>query len=136
VQVVVLTTFADDASIVNALQAGALGYLTKDAGREHIRRALEAAKAGQAVLDASVQAQLVGAARLSSAATELPDGLTEREAEVLRLMAAGRSNSEIAKALFVSVATVKTHVNHIFTKTGSRHRGEAIAYAHHHLSES
>ena len=131
VQVVVLTTYADDQSIVHALQAGALGYLTKDAGRDHIRRALEAAAAGQAVLDPTVQARLVDAARLnSSTPAELPDQLTERELEVLRLIAAGRSNAEIAKTLFVSEATVKTHINHIFAKTGSRDRAQAIAYAH------
>jgi DNA-binding NarL/FixJ family response regulator len=134
VQVVVLTTYADDESIVHALQAGALGYLTKDAGREHIRRALEAAAAGQAVLDPAVQSRLVDAARLPSPApAELPDRLTEREGEVLRLIAAGRSNDEIAKTLFVSEATVKTHINHIFAKTGSRDRAQAIAYAHTHL---
>ena len=131
VQVVVLTTYADDQSIVHALQAGALGYLTKDAGRDHIRRALEAAAAGQAVLDPTVQARLVDAARLnSSTPAELPDQLTERELEVLRLIAAGRSNAEIAKTLFVSEATVKTHITHIFAKTGSRDRAQAIAYAH------
>jgi DNA-binding NarL/FixJ family response regulator len=134
VQVVVLTTYADDESIVHALQAGALGYLTKDAGREHIRRALEAATAGQAVLDPTVQAALVATARLPSPALdELPDGLTDREAEVLRLIATGQSNSEIAKALYVSEATVKTHINHIFAKTGSRDRAQAITYAHKHL---
>ena len=137
VQVVVLTTYADDESIVHALQAGALGYLTKDAGRDHIRRALEAAAAGQAVLDPAVQARLVAVARPNSTGTaELPAGLTEREAEVLRLIATGKSNSEIAAALFVSEATVKTHINHIFAKTGSRDRGQAIAYAHQRLPDS
>ena len=135
VQVVVLTTYADDESIVHALRAGALGYLTKDAGREHIRRALEAAAAGQAVLDPAAHARLVNAARLPPPA-QLPDGLTEREGEVLRLIAAGKSNSEIAKSLFVSDATVKTHVNHIFAKTGSRDRAQAIAYAHAHLHDN
>lgn len=132
-QVVVLTTFADDESIVGALRAGAIGYLTKDAGREHIARALEAAASGQAVLDAEVQARLVEVVSLPSSAadgTPLPDGLTVREAEVLRLIAAGLSNSEIAEQLFVSEATIKTHVNHIFTKTGSRDRSQAVAYAH------
>ena len=130
-RVVVLTTYADDESIVHALRAGALGYLTKDAGREHIRRAVEAAAAGQAVLDPQVQARLVDAAQLRPPpSAALPDGLTEREGEVLRLIAAGRSNGEIAATLFVSEATVKTHVNHIFAKTGSRDRAQAVAYAH------
>ena len=132
--VVVLTTFADDASIVGALQAGALGYLTKDAGRDHIRRALEAAAAGQAILDPDVQARLVQATTLvppsGGEQQSLPDGLTSREAEVLGLIAAGRSNPEIAAQLFVSEATVKTHVNHIFAKTGSRDRSQVVAYAH------
>jgi len=132
-QVVVLTTYADDESIVGALRAGAIGYLTKDAGRDHIGRALEAAASGQAVLDPAVQARLVEVATLPGTASvggPLPDGLTEREAEVLRLIAVGRSNPEICKELFVSEATVKTHVNRIFTKTGSRDRSQAVAYAH------
>ena len=132
-QVVVLTTYADDESIVEALRAGAIGYLTKDAGRDHIRRALDAAASGQAVLDSAVQTRLVEVATLPGTGARsglLPDGLTEREAEVLRLIAAGRSNAEIGRELFVSEATVKTHVNRIFAKTGSRDRPQAIAYAH------
>jgi len=132
-QVVVLTTYADDQSIVSALRAGAIGYLTKDAGRDHIRRALDAAAAGQAVLDPTVQARLVEVATLPATVAEnglLPDGLTGREAEVLGLIASGLSNGEIAGQLFVSEATVKTHVNRIFAKTGSRDRSQAIAYAH------
>jgi DNA-binding NarL/FixJ family response regulator len=133
VNVVVLTTYADDESIITALRAGALGYLTKDAGRDHIRRALEAAAAGQAVLDPAVQARLLAAVNLPQlAAAAPPDGLTDREAEVLRLIAAGLSNTEIAGRLFVSEATVKTHINRIFAKTGSRDRPQAIAYAHRH----
>jgi DNA-binding NarL/FixJ family response regulator len=131
-QVVVLTTFADDESIIGALRAGAIGYLTKDAGREQILRALEAAISGQAVLDPTVQARLVEVATLPSAAGSRPppDGLTERETEVLRLIAAGLSNSEIGEKLFVSQATVKSHVNRIFAKTGCRNRSQAVAYAH------
>ena len=134
VQVVVLTTYADDESIITALRAGAIGYLTKDAGRDHIRRALDAAAAGQAVLDPAVQARLAEVANLPKPAPSaaLPDGLTEREAEVLQLIATGLSNTEIATQLFVSEATVKTHVNRIFAKTASRDRAQAIAYAHHH----
>jgi DNA-binding NarL/FixJ family response regulator len=132
-QVVVLTTYADDESIVGALRAGAIGYLTKDAGRDHIRRALEAAASGQGVLDPAVQARLVDVASTTTPAGEggpLPDGLTGREGEVLRLIASGLSNSEIAAQLYVSEVTIKTHVNHIFTKTGSRDRSQAVAYAH------
>ena len=134
-KVVVLTTYADDESIVGALRAGAAGYLTKDAGRDHIRRAIEGAVAGQSILDPGVQARLVDAASLpppAGAPAAIPDGLTEREAEVLRLMASGFSNSEIAAQLYLGEGTVKTHINHIFSKTHSRDRGQAIAYAHRH----
>ena len=130
-RVVVLTTYADDASIGGALRAGAIGYLTKDAGRDDIRRALEAAAAGQAVMDPEVQARLLQTSTLAATGTGAPpDGLTEREVEVLRLMAAGLSNTEICRQLYVSEATVKTHINHIFTKTNSRDRSQAVAYAH------
>jgi DNA-binding NarL/FixJ family response regulator len=149
-RVVVLTTYADDESIIGALQAGALGYLTKDATRAEIGRAIQAAAAGQAVLDPGVQRRLLSAA---ARAPEMPatpqpnhgqpsampagdrdesDDLTPREAEVLRLIAAGQSNREIARALFVSEATVKTHVNRIFAKTGSRDRVQAMRYAYTH----
>jgi DNA-binding NarL/FixJ family response regulator len=139
-RVVVLTTYADDESIIGALQAGALGYLTKDATRAEIGRALQAAAAGQAVLDPAVQQRLLSAA---TRAPEAPgpldtpyrageDELTPREAEVLRLIAGGQSNREIARALFVSEATVKTHVNRIFAKTGSRDRVQAMRYAYAH----
>jgi DNA-binding NarL/FixJ family response regulator len=134
-QVVVLTTYSDDESIINALQAGALGYLTKDATRAEIGRAVLAAAAGQAVLDPEVQQRLLSAAVRAPALTsgDQEDGdLTPRESEVLRLIAAGRSNREIARALFVSEATVKTHVNRIFAKTGSRDRTQAMRYAYTH----
>jgi DNA-binding NarL/FixJ family response regulator len=137
-RVVVLTTYADDESIISALQAGALGYLTKDATRAEIGRAVLTAAAGQAVLDPAVQQRLLSAAARGhdvSAPADMPPGegeLTPREAEVLRLIADGRSNREIARALFVSEATVKTHVNRIFAKTGSRDRAQAIRYAYTH----
>jgi DNA-binding NarL/FixJ family response regulator len=132
-KVVVLTTYADDDSVLAALGAGAIGYLTKDAGRDDIKRAIESAVSGHAVLDSAVQATLVRAAQSRPARpASLPDGLTGREAEVLGLIAAGCSNTEIARRLFVSEATVKTHVNHIFAKTGSRDRAQAVGYAHRH----
>ena len=137
-RVVVLTTYADDESIISALQAGALGYLTKDATRAEIGRAVLTAAAGQAVLDPAVQRRLLSAAARARDATSPPDvppgegEITPREAEVLRLIAEGRSNREIARALFVSEATVKTHVNRIFAKTGSRDRAQAIRYAYTH----
>ena len=134
-QVVVLTTYSDDESIIGALRAGALGYLTKDATRAEIGRAVLAAAAGQAVLDPEVQQRLLSAAvRAPALAPEAQgeDDLTPRESEVLRLIAAGKSNREIARALFVSEATVKTHVNRIFAKTGSRDRTQAMRYAFDH----
>jgi DNA-binding NarL/FixJ family response regulator len=139
--VVVLTTYTDDESILAALQAGAAGYLTKNAGADDIRRALEAAVSGQAVLDPVAAARLVEAAAREPAAspggpvapggsgTGLPDGLTDREGEVLALIAQGLSNAEIAAQLFVSRSTVKTHINQIFAKTNSRDRAQAILYA-------
>jgi len=131
--VVVLTTYADDESIFTALSAGAKGYLTKDAGRDDIRRAIEAAAAGQSLLDPSVQARLVAVATSRAGRPAvLPDGLTEREAEVLALIAEGLSNSAIATRLYVGEATIKTHVNRIFAKTQSRDRAQASAYAHRH----
>src|ERR1700722_2268779 len=135
-QVVVLTTYSDDDSIIGALQAGALGYLTKDATRAEIGRAVLAAAAGQAVLDPEVQQRLLTAAARAPAPQpdqdHDPDELTPREADVLRLIAAGKSNREIARALYVSEATVKTHVNRIFAKTGSRYRSQAVRYAYTH----
>jgi DNA-binding NarL/FixJ family response regulator len=131
--VVVLTTYSDDESIIGALQAGALGYLTKDATRAEIGRAVLAAAAGQAVLDPQVQQRLlIAAARAPAAPSAEPSDtdLTPREAEVLRLIAAGKSNREIARTLFISEATVKTHVNRIFAKTASRDRGQAMRYAY------
>jgi len=131
VRVVLLTTYADDESITAALRAGAIGYLTKDVGRDHIRRALHAAEAGQAILDPTVQARLVDVAALPSQVQQHPARqLIEREAEILRLIAAGLSNTEIAAQLYLSEATVKTHINRIFAKTRSRDRSQAIAYAH------
>ena len=132
-RVVVLTTYSDDDSIINALRAGALGYLTKDATRAEIGRAVQAAAAGQAVLDPEVQQRLLLAAARAPAPAAGDEGdLTPREAEVLRLIAAGKSNREIARELFVSEATVKTHVNRIFMKTGSRDRAQAMHYAYTH----
>ncbi len=134
IPVVVLTTYADDDSVLAALSAGAAGYLTKDAARDDIRRALEAAVAGQSILDPAVQAALLKAAQHAPTTRppSLPDGLTDREAEVLTLIAAGLSNTEIADRLYVAEATVKTHVNRIFAKTGSRGRAQAAVYAHRH----
>ncbi|MFB7615494.1 response regulator [Kitasatospora sp. NPDC056181] len=165
-EVVVLTTYADDDSLFPALQAGARGYLTKDAGGEEIARAITDVRSGAAGLSPQVQLRLLerladaaptagpaptaapgtspspgssptrpapGRAASSAAPTgELPDGLTAREAEVLALIADGLSNTEIARRLFVSPATVKTHINNLFAKTAVRDRAQAVAYAFRH----
>jgi DNA-binding NarL/FixJ family response regulator len=136
-QVLVLTTYADDESLFPALQAGARGYLTKDASAEEIEQAIRALVGGRTHLDPAVQQRLVAAIvdanPVRSAQThELPDQLTAREVEVLKLIAAGLSNAEIAEALVVSGATVKTHVNRIFYKTGARDRAQAVRYAYQH----
>jgi DNA-binding NarL/FixJ family response regulator len=133
VEVVVLTTYADEASILDALRAGARGYLTKDAGIVEIARAIHAAADGQALLDPVVQERLLAAVAPAPAAPPrgpLPDALTPREAEVLALIASGLSNAEIAATLIVSEATVKTHVNHLFSKIGARDRAQAVHYAY------
>ncbi|MDN4597330.1 response regulator transcription factor [Leifsonia virtsii] len=132
--VLVLTTYADDASIVGALRAGARGYLTKDAGRTELAAAVRAVASGQSTFAPEVGARIVGS--LTAAAPAGPDAagalltrfpsLTRREAEVLALVADGLSNAEIAGALFVSVATVKTHINAIFAKLAVRDRAQAI----------
>jgi DNA-binding NarL/FixJ family response regulator len=140
IKVVVLTTYADDRSVIEALRAGALGYLTKDAGADEIRQALQRVADGQASLDPAVQMHLVeaiaggaqGPDPADSSAAELPDGLTPREAEVLGLIGAGLSNAEIAARLFVSEATVKSHVNHMLPKIGARDRAQAVGYAYRH----
>ena len=137
-RVVVLTTYADDDWVFRALQAGARGFLTKDAGAAEIEQAITTVAAGQAQLDPSVQRRLLEAlssgAKLGVAEPTAPpavhDGLTAREAEVLVEIAAGLSNAEIAARLFVSEATVKTHVNHLLAKTGCRDRAALVGYAY------
>jgi DNA-binding NarL/FixJ family response regulator len=133
---IALTTYADDASVLGALRAGARGYLTKDAGADQIRAAVEAVARGEAALDPAVQHHVVEALSGPQAASapepDLPDGLTPREAEVLALIAEGLTNAEIADRLVVSAATVKSHVNHIFAKANVRDRAQAVVYAYAH----
>jgi DNA-binding NarL/FixJ family response regulator len=135
-RVLVLTTYADDESLFGALQAGARGYLTKDSSAEEIERAIRAVAAGRTHLDPAVQQRLVEAVqappRTRAELDGRPDELTARETEVLTLIAAGLSNAEIAERLVVSTATVKTHVNRIFSKTGARDRAQAVRYAYEH----
>ncbi|WP_030563164.1 response regulator [Streptomyces aureocirculatus] len=134
-QVVVLTTFVDDESLFPALKAGARGYLTKDAGGEEIVRAVEDVLSGDAGLSPKIQRRLLE--RLSEPeppvrTVETPDGLTTREAEVVALIADGMTNQEIARALHVSTATVKTHINNLFAKAGLKDRAQAVRYAYRH----
>src|SRR5215475_1628302 len=144
VAIVVLTTYADDGSVLDALRAGARSYLTKDADRSDIAGALHAAARGLAVLDPGVQARLLAATSgaampagdAAPARRELPDGLTQREAEILGMIARGMTNPEIAEALFLSGHTVKTHINRIFAKTGSRDRIAVARYAREHDLDS
>jgi DNA-binding NarL/FixJ family response regulator len=145
VKVVVLTTYADDRSVIDALRAGALGYLTKDAGAAEIQQALHRVADGQAALDPVVQRHLVEAIAQGGPGESPPDAggsggssprastaLTAREAEVLTLIAGGLSNPEIAERLVISEATVKSHVNHLLAKIGARDRAQAVGYAYRH----
>ncbi len=142
VAIVRLTTYVDDSSVLDALHAGARSYLIKGADRTDISRALHAAAGGLTVFDPRVHSTLLaamaahskpepaGAAPAGAAAP--PDGLTQREVEILSLIARGMTNPEIAAQLFLSNHTIKTHINRIFAKTGSRDRAAAIGYAHRH----
>jgi DNA-binding NarL/FixJ family response regulator len=138
VNVVVLTTFADDVTITDALAAGAIGYLTKDAGHHEIALAVRSAAAGQTVLDPAVHASLLRnalragpeAAPSPEPPVELPDNLTPREADILRAIAAGLTNTDIAHDLYISEATVKSHINHLFRKINARNRAQAVRYAY------
>jgi len=142
VRVVVLTAYSDDDSVFAALRAGARGFLTKDAGATEIFQAVSAVCAGDAQLDPSVQRRLIdaiaqgGRMRLPGATSE-PGGqerptlgsLTQREVEVLTQIGAGLSNAEIAGKFRISQATVKTHVNRLLAKTGTRDRAQLVAFA-------
>jgi DNA-binding NarL/FixJ family response regulator len=136
-RVVVLTTYSDDESIFSALEAGAMGYLTKDAAADEIQTAIRTVHRGEALLDPVVQRRLIAQlqgneVRRSAPEEALPDGLTPREAQVLRLVAEGLSNGEIAQRLVVTEATVKTHINNIFSKAELRDRAQAVIYAMRH----
>ena len=138
IKVLVLTTYADDRSVIDALRAGARGYLTKDAGAAEIRAALERVTRGQPAIDPAVQQHLLDAITASGPSQDaepappFPAGLTAREAEVLSLIAQWLSNSEIASQLVLSETTVKSHINHLFAKTGVRDRAQAVTYAYQH----
>lgn len=124
VRVLVLTTYDTDADILRAVEAGATGYLLKDAKREELLRAVRAAAAGESVLAPAVAARVIG--RMRAPRREVPSG---REIEILELVAAGRSNKEIAGLLSISEATVKTHLLHVFSKLGVEDRTQAVTVA-------
>lgn len=135
VGILVLTTYGDEEEVVAAFEAGATGLLTKDAGHLEIREAVMAVSRGERVVSPAVARTLENAARRAAEDAAEPrqsDGLTARECDVLRLIAAGRSNAEIVAALHVSEATVKTHINRIFAKTRVRDRAQAVRYAYLH----
>lgn len=121
--VLIVTTYGTDADIVTAIEAGATGYLLKDAPTEELANAIRTAAAGEVALAPEVQRRLLGRMRTPS------EHLSSRELEVLRLVAAGHSNEAIARELFVSVATVKSHLAHINTKLGTTSRTAAAAVA-------
>ena len=140
-RVLILTTFADDDAVMPALRAGALGYLTKDATGEAVLAAVREVAAGRTVLDPAVQRRLVqlvmtepqapAAAPASSPAALPPEaeGLTRREVDVVRLLAKGLNNRQVAREMVVSLATVKTHLNHVLAKLVLEDRGALIAWA-------
>jgi DNA-binding NarL/FixJ family response regulator len=134
-RVLILTTFGLDQYIIEALRAGASGFLLKDAPTQEVVAAVRAVAAGDAVLSAAVTRQLLDqvARRLPAAVSHRPEELnllTEREQEVLRMLANGLSNTEIADALFLSEATVKSHVSRLLGKLGLRNRVQAVIYAY------
>jgi DNA-binding NarL/FixJ family response regulator len=144
-RVLILTTYADDDAVMPALRAGAAGYLTKDVTSEALLAAVRDVAAGRTVLDSAVQQRLIqlvvaesaagGPAASAPAAVAAPaeiDGLTPREADVVRLVARGLNNRQVAKEMFVSEATVKTHLNHVLAKLAMRDRAALIAWAWRH----
>jgi DNA-binding NarL/FixJ family response regulator len=123
-RVLVLTTYDTDADVLPAIKAGATGYLLKDASRDELFRAVEAAHRGESVLSPAVAGRLMGSLR-----SPAKEPLSQRELEVLTLIARGNSNKEAAGRLFISEATVKTHLLHAYAKLGVRDRAAAVAVA-------
>ncbi|WP_405780619.1 response regulator [Streptomyces sp. NBC_00859] len=143
VRVLILTTYADDDAVMPALRAGAAGYLTKDATGEAVLAAVRDVAAGHTVLDPAVQrrlVELVVSERESAAPAPVPEtgvpaeaeGLTRREVDVVRLVAQGLNNRQVAKEMVVSQSTVKTHLNHVLAKLALEDRGALIAWAWRH----
>jgi DNA-binding NarL/FixJ family response regulator len=131
-RVLILTTFGIDDYIVDALRAGASGFLLKDAPTQDVVAAVRAVAAGDAVLSPGVTRRLLDQVgrRLPAAVSRAPATLTDREHEVLRMLAGGLTNAEIAEALVVSEATVKSHVSSLLRKLGLRDRVQAVIYAY------
>ncbi|MEU6917416.1 response regulator transcription factor [Streptomyces olindensis] len=127
-KVLVLTTYDTDSDTLPAIEAGATGYLLKDAPREELFTAVRAAAEGRTVLSPAVASRLVSAVRTPKAPGNEP--LSAREREVLALVAKGTSNREIARDLFISEATVKTHLTHLYAKLGVNDRAAAVATAY------
>ena len=125
-EVVALTSVLEDAAVVDAVRAGAIGYLLKDTESDELRRAIKAAAAGQVQLSPAASARLLREMRTPEKSVE---ALTERETEVLQLLAHGQSNQEISRALHIAEQTVKTHVSHILDKLGVPSRTQAALYA-------
>jgi DNA-binding NarL/FixJ family response regulator len=125
VHVIVLTTYDTDNEVLSAIEAGATGYLLKDAPRDELIRAVRAAHRGESVLSLSVAGRLMGRARRPAT-----DAISPRELEVIKLIAAGANNREAAAKLFVSEATIKTHLLHVFEKLGVRDRAAAVSEAY------
>ena len=131
--VLVLTTFDDDETLAAALRAGAAGFVVKSAPGEDILRAITTVAAGDAWVDPSVAGRVLSAYR-SNPPRKAPDlsALTERELEVLRVVGRGLTNREVADTLYVSEATIKTHLGRVLTKLGLRDRSAAIVFVHDH----
>lgn len=128
--VVVITTFDEDAYVVEALRAGAKGFLLKDAGPELLTQALHAAAAGDTLIAPSIMKRFVGRiARRNADRPEPSEPLSDREEEVLRALARGLTNAEIGEELFISLSTVKTHVAHLMEKLDARNRVEVAIWA-------
>jgi DNA-binding NarL/FixJ family response regulator len=125
IEVIALTSVLEDASVIGAVRAGAIGYLLKDTNAEELRRAIKAAAAGQVQLAPEAAARLMGEVR----SPERPETLTERETDVLRLVAQGMANKEIANELSIGEKTVKTHVSSILAKLGLQSRTQAALHA-------
>ncbi len=134
IKVVVLTAATDEESLVDSLRAGVWGYVSKNCGAAEMRHTLEQVVDGQVMIDPAVEHHLLNSVAVEAATTpgRIPDHLTNREVEILSLVAEGLTNIAIAGRLIISEATVKGHVDHIMRKIGAHGRAQAVSYAHRH----